>query len=318
MNRLFIEFLITSKRFILLAVIEIFLFLSYFYIVSPSNFGSFSDSLRYYISALGTLLAVVVSFNTLALQNQLKNLPRNLAKVEKQIEKINNLLEPVIQKSQYPEISNNNNTSKNNSEKKTFECATENLSDAVKAMILIVKDISESIVNNKKKIKNNLEEKEEETDITTTIASRLLHECVTYLSLFEKTKQIFSLIIMSTTESIQKLRFKTDKIQGENERTLYEVLKRLHVIKSIGISIFIRNTLADLSKELLIATIPVITFIGLISSISNYENYNILMIRILFAVSISITSVPFILLFMRTIPILYLIKKTSTIPFSRQ
>ncbi len=54
---------------------EVILFVLYFYIVSPSNFGSFSDTLRYYISALGTLLAVVVSFNTLALQNQLKNIP---------------------------------------------------------------------------------------------------------------------------------------------------------------------------------------------------------------------------------------------------
>lgn len=94
-------------------------------------------------------------------------------------------------------------------------------------------------------------------------------------------------------------------------------LKRLYVLKSIGYSIFIRNVLADLSKELLISLIPVITFIGLIASFSNYENYGILMLRVLFSISITIASIPFILLFIRTMPILFLIKTFSTIPFSR-
>ncbi len=82
MNKLFVNYFITKKRFILLAIMEVILFVLYFYIVSPSNFGSFSDTLRYYISALGTLLAVVVSFNTLALQNQLKNMPKDLSQVQ--------------------------------------------------------------------------------------------------------------------------------------------------------------------------------------------------------------------------------------------
>jgi hypothetical protein len=103
----------------------------------------------------------------------------------------------------------------------------------------------------------------------------------------------------------------------DHTAAVYESLKRLHVLTSIGYSIFIRNTLADLSKELLISSIPVITFIGLIASISNYENYDILMIRFLFTISITIVAIPFILLFIRTMPILYLIKVSSTIPFSR-
>jgi hypothetical protein len=53
---------------------------------------------RYYISALGILFAVAVSFNTLALQNQMKNLPRSISEVEEQVDKIENLLEPVIRR----------------------------------------------------------------------------------------------------------------------------------------------------------------------------------------------------------------------------
>ena len=109
----------------------------------------------------------------------------------------------------------------------------------------------------------------------------------------------------------------SNKEDNAKAGAVYESLKRLHVLKSIGYSIFIRNMLADLSKELLISSIPVITFIGLIASISNFENYDILMLRVLFAISITTASIPFILLFIRTMPILYLIKASSTIPFSR-
>lgn len=59
----FFNTLATNKRYILIVIIEITLFFLYYYIVSPSNFSSFSDTLRYFISALGTLLAVVVPSN---------------------------------------------------------------------------------------------------------------------------------------------------------------------------------------------------------------------------------------------------------------
>lgn len=79
-------------------MIEIMLFIVYYYIISPSNFGSFSTTLRYYISALGTLLAVVVSFNTMAIQNQLKNMPTRIKSMNNQLDNIQNLLEPVFKK----------------------------------------------------------------------------------------------------------------------------------------------------------------------------------------------------------------------------
>ena len=328
MNRFFINYFITKKRYILLAIIEVFLFVAYFYIVSPSNFGSFSDTLRYYISALGTLLAVVVSFNTLALQNQMKNLPKDLSQVQDQVNNLNDLLRPVqsIKESNSRSSMNNVNTTKNsekikniklndNEEKEILSRAAENLTDAVRSMIIIVRLLSKQAIEDKR----NLKEGEHDRKLS-SIYDGIITECNFRLSLYKKTHHIFSVIAISTTGFIQRLNFSMDSDKEDNDtkaEAVYESLKRLHVLKSIGYSIFIRNMLADLSKELLISSIPVITFIGLIASISNYENYDILMLRVLFTISITIASIPFILLFIRTMPILYLIKTSSTIPFSR-
>lgn len=324
MKRLFINFFITKKRFILLAIIVVVLFVLYFYIVSPSNFGSFSDTLRYYISALGTLLAVVVSFNTLALQNQLKNMPKDRSEVQNQIDNLNDLLKPIMnvkEKSPRPlkDIDNTNenaemieNINLNENEKETLFRATENLTDTVRGMIIIVRLLSKQASENKRKVKEGKHDKR-----LVNIYDNIVTECESRLSLYKKTQHIFSLITISTTEFIERLSFSTNTEKEDNAKAVYESLKRLHVLTSIGYSIFIRNTLADLSKELLISSIPVITFIGLIASISNYENYDMLIIRLLFAISITIVAIPFILLFIRTMPILYLIKASSTIPFSR-
>ena len=324
MNKLFVNYFITKKRFILLAIMEVILFVLYFYIVSPSNFGSFSDTLRYYISALGTLLAVVVSFNTLALQNQLKNMPKDLSQVQDQIDNLDDLLMPLLSlKETNSSASKGTDKTDQNTdtieeskldddEKKVVFRATENVTDAVRGMIIIVRVLSKEAFENK----IMKEEKEQDSEFV-NICNSLFAECNSCLSLYKKTRHIFSLILISTTEFIQRLHFSIDADKEESAKAVYESLKRLHVLKSIGYSIFIRNTLASLSKELLISSIPVITFIGLIASISNYENYDILMIRILFTLSISIVAIPFILLFIRTMPILYLIKKSSTIPFSR-
>ncbi|CAN5705584.1 hypothetical protein BH23THE1_BH23THE1_30520 [soil metagenome] len=339
MNTIFIKYLIKGKRFILLAVIEIILFFLYFFIVSPSNFGSFSDTLRYYISALGTVLAVVVSFNTLALQNQMKNMPGNLSQVHEQIDKTDDLLKPILQrmqnKSLYKARGHNNGDDKNHDpnieservdkqvdqnidsneksdELKAFQNATENFTDAFKSMIIIVKDTTNNIFQEKNG------DTGKKRDSLQDISEKISTECTKILSAYEKTNHLFAFILMSTTPFIQGLKFNVDVENDTNAKTLYESLKRLHVLKSIGYSIFVRNTLADLSKELLVSSIPIITFIGLISSISNYETYDIFLLRVLFAISISIAAIPFMLLFIRTLPILHLIKTSSTIPYSRK
>ncbi|MDP8906526.1 MAG: hypothetical protein M3M88_03285, partial [Thermoproteota archaeon] len=91
MKEFFLNILITKKHYILLALLVIMLFIVYYHVLSPSNFGSFSITLRYYLSALGTLLAVVVSFNTLALQNQLKNMPSNMDAMNSQLEQVHSI-----------------------------------------------------------------------------------------------------------------------------------------------------------------------------------------------------------------------------------
>lgn len=324
MNKIFINYFITKKRFILLTIIEVVLFALYYYIVSPSNFGSFSDTLRNYISALGTLLAVVVSFNTLALQNQLKKMPEDLSQVQDQIKSLENLLDPLMQVKErksshhenvYDGINRTRFTDKelDEDEMNVFQHALENITNALRSMIILARILSKKNLENKT---NNDKEKGQNNEFS-DICNSIFDECISALSLYSKTKHVYALIAISTTEFIQRLNFKTKIYNNEKSVALYEILKRLHVLKSIGYSIFIRNTLADLSKELLISSIPVITFIGLIASISNYENYPILTIRILFSISITVVTIPFIILFIRTIPILYLIKVSSTIPFSR-
>ncbi len=325
MNRFLINYFISKNRFILLAIIEVFLFLAYFYIVSPSNFGSFSDTLRYYISALGTLLAVVVSFNTLALQNQMKNLPKDLSQVQDQIDNLNDLLKPIqsVKESNSRASIKTENLSQNSEkieniklndreEKEILSRATENLTDSVRSIIIVVRLLSKQAFENKRKVKDG-----EQDSKLSAIYDGIINECNLRLALYKKTNHIFSIIAISTTGFIQRLNFTVNTDKEDDAKAVYESLKRLHVLKSIGFSIFMRNMLADLSKELLISSIPVITFIGLVASVSNYENYDILMLRVLFAISITIASIPFILLFIRTMPILYLIKASSTIPFSR-
>ena len=102
----------------------------------------------------------------------------------------------------------------------------------------------------------------------------------------------------------------------EERKNFYNLIKNLHILRNISSKMYLRNLLSNLTYELLIASIPIIAFIGVISSISNYENYNIVLLRILFSISISIAIMPFIILFIRTIPIVNLIKDLSDIPFS--
>lgn len=322
MNKFFVNYFITKNGFILLAIIERVLFALYFYIVSPSNFGSFSDTLRSHMSALGTLLAVVVSFNILALQNQLKNMPKNISQVQDQLNNLEDLLMPILSVKEsnsrptkntdsiYENTQTITSTKLNDDEKEILFRSTENLTDAVRGMIIIVRVLSNQAFENKRKIR-------EQDSKLSGLYYDIFTECISRLSLYKKTQHMFSLITISTTGLIQRLNFSVNINKDDNAKAVYESIKRLHILKSIGYSIFIRNTLADLSKELLISSIPVITFIGLIASISNYENYPILNLRVLFATNITIVTIPFILLFIRTMPILYLIKTSSTIPFSR-
>jgi hypothetical protein len=72
-----VRIILGRRSYGFIAALLAVLFAVFYYILEPSNFSSFSNTLRYFISGLSTLLAVVVSFNTLALRNQLNNMPNS-------------------------------------------------------------------------------------------------------------------------------------------------------------------------------------------------------------------------------------------------
>lgn len=301
----FFTLLVTRKKYILLLIIEILYFGVSYYIVSPSNFGSFSDTLRYYISALGTLLAVVVSFNTVALQNQLKNLPTNIKLLDSQLHRVETMIKPILSQNKENEDWNNN---LNNDKRSFFDNVTRYYSDALKNMVIIVNDSANVIIN--KKEESNMIKKFQ------NVCKDLCYECDSRLKKFNKTGSPFDLIKIDTTRFLVRLTLTLDPNNDDNSKNFYNLIKNLHVLRNISSKIYLRNLLSNLTYELLVATIPIIAFIGVISSISNYENYNIVLLRIFFSISISIAIMPFIILFIRTIPIVNLIKDLSDIPFS--
>ena len=310
LSNLFFDVLVTRKKYLLLLIVEVIYFGISYYIVSPSNFGSFSDTLRYYISALGTLLAVVVSFNTVALQNQLKNLPTNIKLLDSQLNRVETMIKPILSQNKENKEEENNSTSKeksNDNKDSLFDNVTRYYQDALKNMIIIVNESAQSITNKKK-----------ENDMVKhfqNICKDISNECENRLKKFRKTASPFDLIKIDTTRFVVRLNITLD-YNDKDSKNFYNLIKNLHVLRNISSKIYLRNLLSNLTYELLTATIPIIAFIGVISSISNYENYNINLLRILFGISISVAIMPFIILFIRTIPIVNMIKDLSSIPFA--
>ncbi|MDP9015950.1 MAG: hypothetical protein M3M87_04235 [Thermoproteota archaeon] len=312
MKEFFLNILITKKHYILLALLVIMLFIVYYHVLSPSNFGSFSITLRYYLSALGTLLAVVVSFNTLALQNQLKNMPSNMNAMNSQLEHVQSIIEPVLNKRQ------KDNEKDKEYKSDTFENASIYFSDAIESMMIVVRDKAKSYLQDDESPKEGSGGggKGEEEEFK-NICKNIHQECSSRLSAYGKTNSVYSLLILSTTKYIQKMRF-NNSANNEKAKDFYETFLKLQLLKSIIYGIYMRNTLANLSYEMLASAIPIITFIGIVASISNYESYDEFTLRVFFAISISSAAIPFLLLFIRIIPLLHLIKEASTIPFARK
>lgn len=89
--------MLETHAYAFIAAVVAALFAINYYILSPSNFDSFSTTLRYFISALAALLTVViVSFNTFALRNQLSNMPSSMGQLEKQLDKVADLVGPLL------------------------------------------------------------------------------------------------------------------------------------------------------------------------------------------------------------------------------
>ena len=284
------------------------LFAIFFYILSPSNFSSFSDTLRYFISGLSTLLAVVVSFNTLALRNQLNNMPNSIEVLERQLDKISHLLQPVINQMEKDQEQESSSSYK--------KSATLYYTDAMKSMLQESKNYAESVLKNYDSTKKEFSNKQ--VNNFRNICTDFIKEIGRRLSLYEKYKNPYYLVIISTTDFVERMRFNQVTHSNEQTKALFDISKRLHIIRNISVRIYIRNSLTKLSFEMLMSTIPIITFVAIISAISNYEQYNTLFLRLLFAASSSIVIMPFLQLFVRTMPVLAVTHSSSSIPFTQK
>lgn len=305
-----VRILLGRRSYGFIAALLAVLFAIHYYILAPSNFSSFSDTLRYFLSGLAALLAVVVSFNTLALRNQLSNMPNSMEALNRQLDKISNLLQPVIK-----QMEKNEELEAHSSYKKS---ATLYYTDAMKSMLLETKRHAESIVKKYDNSinKESLNQKEEKSFMNVCID--FINEIDHRLSLYDKYKSPYYLAIISTTNFIEKMKFNQGTYTNEQTKELFETSKRLHIVRNISVSIYIRNSLTKLSFEMLISTVPIIIFAAVISAISNYDSYSALHLRLLFAASMSTVIMPFILLFVRTLPVLQLMHSSSSIPFAQR
>jgi hypothetical protein len=185
--------------------------------------------------------------------------------------------------------------------------------DAMETMMINIKNQTESILNSTSKSDDNLSRLRVYRDIINQIDNSI--------AAYTKHKSPFFLVSISTTAFVEKMRFASLNLgseKTEQEETLFEATKSLHVIRNIGARIFIRNLLTKLSIDMLIFTIPIVIFAAIISAISNYGSYDDLFLRILFAVSMAAVALPFVLLFIRSMPVLLLIADSSSIPFAKE
>jgi hypothetical protein len=223
------------------------------------------------------------------------------------------MIKPILlqNKEKKDEEKENTNRSKgksnDNKDSSLFDNVTRYYLDALKNMIKIVNESAQSIANKKKE--------SEMVKHFQNICEDISNECNNRLKKFKKSGSPFDLIKIDTTRFVVRLTISLDNNDNDS-KNFYNLIKNLHILRNISSKIYLRNLLSNLTYELLTATIPIIAFIGVISSISNYENYNINLLRILFGISISIAIMPFIILFIRTIPIVNMIKDLSSIPFS--
>ena len=320
----FLNVFVTQRRYAFLGFIGIILFLIYYNIVTPSNFNSFSETLKSYMTMLGVLLAIVVSINTFTLQIKLSDMSMNRQSLENQLDKINSSIELLLTTDinnnniQHQPNKNKNNIVDNSQKEQQFMVLFNIIHTYSDVLFTTINNIKSLVIQIKYNNNNNtLEAKsssklKEEID---NIYKEIIEELDYRLNIYKKYKTPYNLVRINTADSILKLNLITKKIDNSEIIHIYNIIKHLHVIRNIGSSIFIRNSLNNLSFELLVVTIPIIVFIGAIVSISDYNNHNTFLLRILFTISISIAIIPFIVLFIKTIPILYLLKEVSTIPY---
>ena len=278
-----------TQRVILTIGLLSILFLAYYsFIATPSNFSSISNTYWYFIPALAMLLSIAAIFNNFILNNEVKAIPSDVQTTIDQTNKITEMLQHVD-----PEV---------------IDQARRSATAALYYMIKAATDAAKYEDKNGRHLRS--------------ICIDFMSSSNYILRLFWHTKSQFSLIMMPTADFINRIMtaatitsFPNSKISNKKEMPKFlQVLLELHALKYVLAGIYIRRSITAISNDMLISVVPIISFIAALSSLNDFSNIS--MIRILFALGLTIVFLPFILLVVRVIPMVHLIKSNSNLPFS--
>lgn len=216
----------TKKVFIIIIIIQILLFISFYYLQLPLDFNSLSRVLDAFIRALSTMLVLVVSFIILIIRNELRDLPSYPEQIEQQLVKLDKLLKRISERMKNEQISEIKDDQKkyneiyddiNNDNDKSIVIPLSNIraTDVMLKMIeLVVKEANIIIenMNNKKiieKTEDNIKIKSSIDRIHNNINSickKLVHDCEFVQALYKRNRHLFSLIILDTDKYLRKIR----------------------------------------------------------------------------------------------------------------
>jgi hypothetical protein len=287
-----IGILLGRNRYAFMALVFGILFAIVYNILEPSNFQSFSATLRSFLSPLSTLLSIVVSFNTLALRSELNSMRTRRKEINEDLDRVRTMLTPALKMDHNRQPDSNYNP-------------TLYYSDALEAMLRATKKQLETVIN-------NIQLSGSKHHWSLQVYKEIVNQINSKLETYTRHKNPFFLISIDTNAFVAKMKFASeyDNKQIEREKELFETALRLDVIRNIGVEIFIRSSLSKLSYEMLIFAIPIIIFTAIISTVS--DGSNTLYLRLLFATGMAVIALPFLLLFVRTMPILQLMTGSSS------
>ncbi len=325
----------TWKRYIFIIFIQTILFVVFYYLAIISlNFDSFRNTIDSFIRALAALLAIVVSFNILALRNEMKSMYTNIEEFDKQQKKMENLLKPLLTAN----IKDNTNVDVNRHY--TYSVLRHAIMDATYAMrnmIIAANNKAEKILRTNTIDVSSSNKRFLNKDIQ-TLCKDFIQESQSALSLYAKFGSLYSLFSFSTISFVRRFpKFDVNKDKDndydnndstiinnipkdEELRDFYNTIKYLDILKNICIKVYVRNTLTSLAIEMLAFTIPIIIFAAILGSnpAIYFHGESIRdILRILYAIGMSVIIFPFELLLVRSVPVLYLMmKNSSALPFS--
>ena len=274
-----------APKFLLTTGVLGILFLAYYiFIAIPSNFGSLSSTFWYFIPALAMLLSIAVIFNNFILNNEMKAMPSDVQTAVDQMNKIAEMLKHI-----HPEALDEARMSSTVALYYMIKAAT----DAAKA-----------------------DEDDKHRRDLRPICIDFIDTSNYILKLFGHTKSQFSLVMIPTTDFVVRtmaaFNLKMSKDDDKKPKFLQALLE-LHALKYILAGIYIRRSITALSNDMLISVVPIMSFIAALSSFSTFSDIS--MLRILFSVGLAIVFLPFILLVVRVIPMVYLMRSNSSLPF---